>query len=777
MKQSLLLFVAVLVSLTAWAQEGSWGDYRNAAWGSDYENSTEFTISDTADFAQFAYMVSSGSDFEGKTVTLAANLDLGAHYWVPVGSTDNSFSGTFNGSGKTISGLYVTVNDGYIGLFGYVKLGTVKNLSVVSGCVEGAMSVGTVVGGLYQGSVTDCYVGDVTVRPHQDELSPNYFGGIVGAVTMGTVSGCHSQATVAGSGWSYGGIVGVTAGAKDEQGNMIFGTVEDCLYDGPEVSGEQYVGAIVGQFSDNSSMSCCFFRGVTISVKGAVENMYELYPRYSCYTVTADDPAISFSTPTNIYEYDQGEHAGVHYYTDGYEKDGVRYYAYGEPVYADYDTSNGHEFNGYVSYGEESFFSKYDGADWIAHLTRGTLTMGCADVIVYADWGGEGTEDAPYQIVTTYDLDLLSKRVNEAQTGDSYYSDGNVYSGCYFKQTKDLDYSGIATTDGSNFTPVGYHTDGGGRIFSAAYDGQGHTTGGITINTTATSQGIFGFAIGDISNLTLTSSTITGGDYTGGIVGNYSDGTITNCHVGSDVTIAAPESGTTYYHGGIVGNKESGTLTGCTSAADVTDAAGTGQCFGGIVGWNFGGSVMNSLYLGETLGGQNHVGAVAGRNSATITNCYHTLDGFGGIDGNDVDDQAMRGFTVKGSSDVVVELDQSSLVGLTFDNIYAGMGQEIILTLSLNQGDAQNAPAPRTEGAAQFVASSGTLTDNGDGTWTLTMAAGDVTISIDNGTITAVTDLNTTRPKSGQRYNLMGQPVGNDYKGIVIEDGKKLIVK
>ena len=44
-------------------------------------------------------------------------------------------------------------------------------------------------------------------------------------------------------------------------------------------------------------------------------------------------------------------------------------------------------------------------------------------------------------------------------------------------------------------------------------------------------------------------------------------------------------------------------------------------------------------------------------------------------------------------------------------------------------------------------------------------------------TVTGVEDINAAKPKSGQRYNLMGQPVGKDYKGIVIENGKKLIIK
>lgn len=44
-------------------------------------------------------------------------------------------------------------------------------------------------------------------------------------------------------------------------------------------------------------------------------------------------------------------------------------------------------------------------------------------------------------------------------------------------------------------------------------------------------------------------------------------------------------------------------------------------------------------------------------------------------------------------------------------------------------------------------------------------------------TVTGVEDINVATAKRGQRCNLMGQPVGKDYKGIVIEDGKKRVIK
>ncbi len=40
-----------------------------------------------------------------------------------------------------------------------------------------------------------------------------------------------------------------------------------------------------------------------------------------------------------------------------------------------------------------------------------------------------------------------------------------------------------------------------------------------------------------------------------------------------------------------------------------------------------------------------------------------------------------------------------------------------------------------------------------------------------------IEDVKANAATSGQRYNLMGQPAGKDFKGIVIEDGKKFPVK
>ena len=71
------------------------------------------------------------------------------------------------------------------------------------------------------------------------------------------------------------------------------------------------------------------------------------------------------------------------------------------------------------------------------------------------------------------------------------------------------------------------------------------------------------------------------------------------------------------------------------------------------------------------------------------------------------------------------------------------------------------------------------LTPGENGTYTFEMPAAPVTVNAtfrETG-LTGVIDINAAHPKTGRRYNLMGQPVGKDYKGIVIQDGKKLIVR
>lgn len=81
MKKKVFLIIALLCSfaLGTLADEttGSWSDYRDTTWGSDYASASSFTVNTAAQLAQLAYMVNDEhKDFSGKTVTQTDNIEL-----------------------------------------------------------------------------------------------------------------------------------------------------------------------------------------------------------------------------------------------------------------------------------------------------------------------------------------------------------------------------------------------------------------------------------------------------------------------------------------------------------------------------------------------------------------------------------------------------------------------------------------------------------------------------------------------------------------------------
>ncbi|MCI8595066.1 MAG: hypothetical protein HFF09_07450, partial [Oscillospiraceae bacterium] len=136
---------------------------------------------------------------------------------MPIGISGKPFSGTFEGGGHKITGLYIDTTENYQGLFGYVEWdGTVKNLGVG----------GTVTGGSYTGSV----VGE----------------------SRGRVTGCYNTATVSGKN-NVGGVVGS-------------GSATNCYNEGG-VSGENRVGGVVGYLGQSKRVQYCYNRG-TVTATG-----------------------------------------------------------------------------------------------------------------------------------------------------------------------------------------------------------------------------------------------------------------------------------------------------------------------------------------------------------------------------------------------------------------------------------------------------------------------------------------------------------------------------
>lgn len=189
---------------------------------------TAYGISSTTDLKTLAghfnngYLV--GSNYFYKLTT---DLDFTGDTYITIGNDDYRFSGTFDGQEHTISGVSLTMDAEYAGLFAQIT-GTVKNLSLATSTITNTNSTwynttGGIVGANIGGLIENCHVAaDVTVSGNNHKA-----GGIVGFTgaeyySTGKVYGCTSAANVSGKNNSTGGIAGERSS----------GEVRKCLYYG-----------------------------------------------------------------------------------------------------------------------------------------------------------------------------------------------------------------------------------------------------------------------------------------------------------------------------------------------------------------------------------------------------------------------------------------------------------------------------------------------------------------------------------------------------------------
>ena len=201
-----------------------------------------FSIANAAQLAGFASLVNSSTDnFSGKTVTLTADIDLdvfpyndGAG-WTPIGILSHVFWGTFDGDGHEISGVFIDLpTTEYVGLFGILGNGAIKNLGVVNASITGYNYVGGLVGYASDCSIENCYV---TGRV-RGENGDDGVGGVVGALWYNNtfVENCYTAVEVSSGGGNAGGVAGyVASGSK----------IQNCYATG-EVIGGSATGGIVG---------------------------------------------------------------------------------------------------------------------------------------------------------------------------------------------------------------------------------------------------------------------------------------------------------------------------------------------------------------------------------------------------------------------------------------------------------------------------------------------------------------------------------------------------
>ena len=232
--------------------------------GYTYDGEGNYTVTTAEGLKAVANIANNGSrDID---ITLTDNIDLTGKDWTPIGTSfGNSYTGTFDGNGKTITGLTVTGSDQYAGLFGYIgENGTVKNVVLEGVKITSDNRSGYVggVAGWSYGNIENCSVsGSVSGSGSSSDV-----GGVVGYQVDGSITGCSSSATVNGTS-SVGGVAGATNSGASLTGCYATGdvTLES------NNSDSTYAGGVVGSNGGRTPLTACYATGsVTGSGSGTV---------------------------------------------------------------------------------------------------------------------------------------------------------------------------------------------------------------------------------------------------------------------------------------------------------------------------------------------------------------------------------------------------------------------------------------------------------------------------------------------------------------------------
>ncbi len=595
-------------------------------------------------FRQTADLTFLAADFES-----GGDFYYGGEGFSPIGNEEVPFSGSYNGDGHSINGLYINRPTlSHIGMFGYIT-DTIKNVTLNNVDITGDEYIGGLAG-YVTGGINNCHVsGNIS--------GDRYSGGVAGYLQYGIISESSSSCTVHSSWGETGGLVAMCRE----------GYVEKC-YSSGNISSYQYTGGLVGlNYSSTlkNSYSTASVEGgsqysgglVGYNSKSYIENCYSTgsvsgtqyvggligYNSNSstgnssvsnCYTVS---PITASSNYSAFIGYDNTSSGSISI-SNGFYNSSIASASNGlgsgltTTQMLDYTNFTGFDFIRETANGTDDFWdmdqegSGYPILSWQEEADN---------LLFLAPPQGSGTEADPFLITSLEDLVILSRGTEVAK--------GNYY----FKQTADIDASltqyfddsddngdgnpwndpADSTSAGNNegFSPIGIDNS---NYFSGNYNGDGHIISGLTINRGATSA-LFGYTNGArISQLGLEEINITGsGHNIGGLVG-YSQGSssdstvISQCYVTGTVTT----TGSYDYTGGILGYADNYTkITDCYSTAAVTGY----RYIGGIAGTIYNSSTLQNCYAAGPVSasrGSSYMKPIAYYIIGTYSNNYFNGD-------------------------------------------------------------------------------------------------------------------------------------------------------
>lgn len=570
----------------------------------------------------------------GKSVLLSNGLLNNGLFeqWTPIGSSDKAYTGTFDGDGHSIRGLYYEdkgAND--VGLFKYTGVGAVvRNLVMEDSYIAGKHRVGSIVG-YNNGTVSDVY-NKSTVEGMTG--IGNYAGGIVG-YNNGTVKNVYNKAAHLSGGY-VGGIVGYNA-----TGASVNNAYNNCTWLGDGGGIAYYNGGSIKNVFQVPAVGS----GVIIAWEnnGTISNaFYILHNNASAnvnkrgYGSKKNVRGLTFKQLANLKVDDASGFPLLNGETESpWSEGGIE----GSLCKYPYITSLKNfsaDAQLQTSVSSVTIRNVADETDigtiWHPTNTKMSLEVVQADYAgilkLYKDVSGVMEWDFDNDKVTK-NMELMADYINKvdgvyqiSSARDLKNFAATVNAGNYDASavlTKDIclnacgDGESVLKSDGTlnsgsfeTWIPIGTTN----KMYRGKFDGQYNTISGLYFNdATIDTVGLFGHIYeGQVRNLRLADSYINGKNYVGGVVGYNQNGSV------NEVYNSASVSGTSYV-GGIAGyNKNS-----ISNIINTGSVSGTSNV-GGVVGYNY--NEIRNVYSTGSVSGTSNVGGVAGYNYNSGSNGY-----------------------------------------------------------------------------------------------------------------------------------------------------------
>ena len=793
---------------------------------SDGSSSTPYMIYNCDQLNLLATRVNSGNSYGGKNFKLGADITY-EHTtdWDDATSTENNytpiggylsqtnvsdFSANFDGDGHTISGIRiyrsgdVYFSDGYVGLIGKAHSSSIKNVILADTRITGSDGIGGIVASLYNSHVTNCHVRDNVVI-HAIRYLTDSHGGIAGnADYNSSISGCTSAAKITYSGTASGDRCGGIAGTIARNS-----TISDCLVQGAAIPNLEKCGAIVG--STDCTLSNNYYYSSTVGSKTdniGCNHADVTTNNGAVKAFTTTMPHVNIGSATTNYGLIKAYEYGLYY-------DGLYYMIPATVSLNDNAENDMAAINGYwadVTLADRTLTK--DG-NWnticlpfdvtiansplvgatvkklntsTTNLTSGTLTLN------FEDEPTTMTAGIPY--IIKWDADLIINSASDWNDFATAVEGGNTFAGKVVRLNADITVSTMVGTSTNNFSGI--------------FDGNGHT---LTLdNLSANSEFCAPFRYVDgasIFSLHTDGNVIAGSNtkddkYRTGLVGQATGiTTISNCW--SSVNIASELSGDGT-HGGFVGvSNGSGTTTisNCLFDGSIT-GSNTNSC-GGFVGWrNNTLNISNCLYAPTLPEGRSMVStsgsATFSRNGVTPTNSYYT-ETLGDEQGSSTSGMSNAelltalgsGWQLKGGKVVPTKIP-ASISNIVFTDVTISsttptevksddqnvifVGQYSPFTIDANNRDeilfvgaGSKIGYSKNPRALKAFRAHFWVQPTTDGVRSINIDWGEGETTMINNITTVLSDY------KGTVYNILGQRVNANHKGLVIVNGKKIVNK